>query len=56
VNDGIGSLKYAKVREVAKVVLQLGVGTRLAKADIKAAYRIVPIHSTPPTAFHAVGR
>ena len=48
VNDGINpelcSLKYTKVDEVAKVVQELGRGSELAKADIKAAYRIVPVH------------
>ena len=45
VNDGIDparcSLKYTKVEQVAQEVLKLGVGTELAKADIKA-------HHPPP--------
>ena len=48
VNDDIDpalcSLKYTKVEEVANVIVQLGAGTKLAKADIKAAYRLVPVH------------
>ena len=48
VNDGIDSalcsLRYTKVEEIASAVLQLGKGTELTKADIKAAYRIVPVH------------
>ena len=48
INDGIDhalcSLRYTKVEEIASAVLQLGKGTELAKADIKAAYRIVPVH------------
>ena len=30
--------------DVADAVCQLGDGTELAKADIKAAYRMVPVH------------
>ena len=30
--------------EVAQSVCQLGTGTELAKADVKAAYRLVPVH------------
>lgn len=48
VNGGIDpnlcSLSYTKVDEVANTVCQLGRGTELAKADIQAAYRIVPVH------------
>jgi hypothetical protein len=48
VNDGIDpelcSLKYTRVEEVANAVMQLGRGAELAKADVKAAYRIVPVH------------
>ena len=39
INDGIDptlcSLKYTKVGEVAEAIAQLGVGSELAKADIK---------------------
>ena len=45
VNDGIEpglcSLSYVSV----EVILRMGRGTRLAKVDIKSAYRIVPVHS-----------
>ena len=48
VNMGIDptlcSLSYTRVNEVAATVSQLGVGTELAKADIKSAYRLVPVH------------
>ena len=48
VNDGIDSslcsLTYTKVDAVADAVCLLGRGTELAKADIKAAYRIIPVH------------
>ena len=47
-NDGINpslcSLAYARVEEVAKAEFEQGIGTELAKADIKAAYRLVPVH------------
>ena len=48
VNEGIDlsicSLNYVKLDEVADTVCLLGRGTELAKADIRAAYRIVPVH------------
>ena len=48
VNSGIDqslcSLTYTKVEEVAQAVFDLGQGSELAKADIKAAYRLVPVH------------
>ncbi len=48
VNDGIdrvlSSVSYTSVDDVVKRVLELGEGTRLAKADVKAAYRNVPVH------------
>lgn len=48
VNMGIDptlcSLSYTRVDEVAATVSQLGMGTELAKADIKSAYRLVPVH------------
>lgn len=48
VNDGISSalcsLSYTTVDKVAKAAAQLGPGALIAKADIKAAYRIVPVH------------
>lgn len=48
VNEGISaelsSLSYTSVDEVMRKVLELGKGTLLAKADIKQAYRNVPVH------------
>ncbi len=48
VNQGISadlcSLRYTSVEEVAHVIAQLGKGTLLAKVDVEAAYRLVPVH------------
>ena len=48
VNDFISkelcSLSYISVDDVARAVLQLGKGSLLAKADIKEAYRMVPVY------------
>ena len=48
VNDGIDpeftSLQYLRVDEVAARVTRVGVGALLAKVDIEAAYRQVPVH------------
>jgi len=48
INDGIPkefcSLSYVSVDDVAKHVLELGPGTRMAKVDIRSAYRHVPVH------------
>ena len=48
VNEGIDpdlcSLSYTSVEKVAGAARKLGVGALLAKADIKAAYRLVPVH------------
>ena len=47
-NDGIQpkycSLSYVTVDEIASQAFTLGRGTLLAKADIKSAYRLVPVH------------
>ena len=47
VNDGIDpelcSLQYTSVEKVAMVAQSLGRGTLLAKLDVQAAYRLVPI-------------
>ena len=47
-NDGIDpeftSLQYLRVDEVAARVTHVGVGALLAKVDIEAAYRQVPVH------------
>ena len=56
VNDGIDpsvcSLKYASVDEAVEVIRRWGSGTLLAKLDLKAAYRMVPVH---PTDHHLLG-
>ena len=48
VNCGIDkelcSLKYATVDQATESVVRLGRGTLMAKIDIKAAYRLVPVH------------
>ena len=48
VNDGIDpslcSLCYTTIDEVASLVTQLGTGSLLAKVDIEAAYRLIPVH------------
>ena len=47
-NDGIASewatVSYATVDHLASVILSLGRGAYLVKADIKEAYQIIPIH------------
>ncbi len=48
VNDGIDpklcSLSYVSVEDAARMVVESGRGAYLAKADIKQAYRMVPVH------------
>ena len=48
VNDGIDatlySIAYITVDNVATLVARLGRGSLLAKVDIEAAYRLVPVH------------
>ena len=48
VNDGIDpshcSLQYTSVEEVAEAAAHVGRGTLLAKVDIEAAYRLMPVH------------
>ena len=48
VNDGISpdlvSLSYITVDDVAEIVQRLGKGSLLAKMDIEAAYRLIPVH------------
>ena len=39
------TVSYITVNQIASKITQLGPGTLMAKADIKEAYRIVPIHS-----------
>ena len=38
------TLQYISVDQVALAVMQLGRGALLAKTDIKAAYRLIPVH------------
>ena len=48
VNDGIDpqlcSLQYTSVERVARAAQSLGKGALLAKLDVKAAYRLIPVH------------
>ena len=48
VNDGISkelsSLSYMAVDDVMEKVLELGKGARMAKADIRQAYRNIPVY------------
>ena len=48
VNDGIAkelcSVSYTTVDEVADRVLKMGRGALMAKFDLKAAYRQIPVH------------
>ena len=48
INDGIDkqgcSISYITIDEVVDSILRMGRGTLMAKADIKQAYRIVPVH------------
>ena len=48
VNDGIKqrlcSMSYITVDTVAKELASLGLGALMAKLDIEAAYRLVPVH------------
>ena len=57
VNDSIDahccSMSYVTVDEIARAALSLGKGSLIAKIDIKAAYRLVPVH---PEDRAAVGR
>ncbi|KAL5467344.1 hypothetical protein EMCRGX_G031557 [Ephydatia muelleri] len=49
VNDGIDptlcSLSYVSVDTMSAIISALGTGSLLAKIDIEAAYRLVPVHS-----------
>ena len=48
VNDGIPSdicsIQYASMDQAVEIVRALGVGTLMAKLDLKSAYRMVPVH------------
>ncbi|KAK6169930.1 hypothetical protein SNE40_018448 [Patella caerulea] len=56
VNDSIGNdfctVQYSTIQNAIQVIKQLGRHSQLAKADIEAAYRIVPLH---PSNFHFLG-
>jgi hypothetical protein len=56
VNDGIlrdlCSLRYESVDDAARIIVEWGRGTRLAKIDIAHAYRNVPVH---PADRHLLG-
>lgn len=56
VNDAIDpklcSLTYISVDQVAQKAMSLGVGSLMAKIDIKSAYRLVPVH---PSDRHYLG-
>ena len=44
INPALCSLTYISVDQVAAIAMQLGKGALLAKADIKSAYRLIPVH------------
>ena len=48
VNDGIDpercSLTYMKVDDAARAIERMGRGAKMAKVDIKSAYRMIPVH------------
>ena len=47
VNDGVDraecSIKYASIDDAVRMIRALGAGTLMAKADLKEAYRMVPV-------------
>ena len=48
VNDGIStelsSLSYTTVDHLSSLIISVGQGAQLVKADIKEAYRMIPVH------------
>lgn len=48
VNDNIhknlSSIRYVTVDQAVRHIIELGPGTKLAKIDVKQAYRNVPVH------------
>lgn len=56
VNDGIDtdlcSLKYASVSQAAEMVARLGKGALMAKLDLRAAYRMIPVHQDDQYLLH----
>ena len=59
VNDGIDSrfcsIQYTSVDKIAKAAQSLGAGTLMAKLDVRAAYRLVPVHPDDRV-FNGAGR
>jgi len=47
INDGVDpalcSIRYASMDDAVSIIQKLGRGTRLAKVDLKEAYRAVPV-------------
>ena len=60
VNDGIDrdmcSVSYITVDQIVDEILRLGQGTLMAKADIKQAYRMVPVYPTTAICWQCNGR
>ena len=52
INNGISSaltsIRYASIDDTVQTIHRLGNGTLMAKLDLKAAYRSVPIHPDNP--------
>ena len=44
IDPEMSSLTYIKVDDVANQAAQMGKWTLMAKMDVEAAYRIIPIH------------
>ena len=48
INDGVDSqlcsLSYTSVEAAATKVLELGLGSLIAKLDLESAYRMIPVH------------
>ena len=56
INDGVAkelaSLQYASVDDAARIITDMGPGTKLAKIDITHAYRNIAVH---PADWHLLG-
>ena len=56
VNDGIpsslNSIQYITVDDAAQRIISLGLGTQMAKIDIRSAFHLIPVH---PTDKHLLG-
>ena len=50
IDSGLSSLSYSSIDQLAVLVVSEGKGSWLVKADIKEAYRMVPVHSEDPGA------